>query len=52
MRINLRGENVLNYKTEYSRCRLPRLTIDREDWKTAKEKETKRLKEDELIEQK
>ena len=46
MRINLRGENVLNYKTEYSRCRLPRLTIDREDWKT------KRLKEDELIEQK
>ena len=51
MRINLRGDNVLNSKTEYSRCRLPRLTIDREEWKSAKEKETKRLKETEWVEQ-
>ena len=34
VRIDLRGENVLNSKTEYSRCSLPRLTINKEDWKT------------------
>ena len=41
VRIDLRGGNVLNSRTEYSRCRLPRLTIDKEEWKTAKEKEKK-----------
>ena len=32
MRIYMRGGQVLNSKTEYSRCRLPRLTIDRNEW--------------------
>ena len=57
VRIDLRRGNVLNSKTEYSRCRLPRLTIDREEWKTAKEKEKKVSEEedttvdDELIDE-
>ena len=46
VRIDLRGENVLNSRTEYSRCRLPRL--DKEEWRTAKRKEKELLqKEDE-----
>ena len=43
VRIDLRGENVLNSKTEYSRCRIPRLTIDKEVWKTAKKEEERLL---------
>ena len=39
VRIDLRGENVLNSKTEYSRCCLPRLTIDKEAWTTARKKQ-------------
>ena len=46
VRIDLRGENVLNSKTEYSRCRLPRLTIDKEVWKTAKKEEERMLGEE------
>ena len=37
----------MNSKTEYSRCRLPRLTIDREEWKTAKQQERKGLDDEE-----
>ena len=33
VRIDLRGENILNSKAEYSRCRVPRLRIDMEGWK-------------------
>ena len=43
VRIDLRGENVLNSRTEYSRCRLPRLTLDKEVWKTARKEEEKLL---------
>ena len=32
VRIDMRSENVLNSKSEYNRCRLPRLTINQEDW--------------------
>ena len=32
MRIDLRGENVLNSRCEYSRCKVPRLTVDLEGW--------------------
>ena len=32
VRIDLRGEDVLNSKAEFNRCRLPRLTINRDDW--------------------
>ena len=41
--IDLRGENVLNSKSEYSRCKIPRLVIDQEDWKTYKKKEKAEL---------
>ena len=43
VRIDLRGENVLNSKSEYSRCKIPRLVIDQEDWKTYKKKEKAEL---------
>ena len=33
VRIDTRGGGILNSKTEYSRCRLPRLTIDVEEWR-------------------
>jgi Uri superfamily endonuclease len=39
VRIDLRGENILNSKTEYSRCRVPRLTVDLEGWTTSKKVE-------------
>ena len=32
VRIELRGSGVLNSKAEYSRCRVPRLTINKEEW--------------------
>ena len=32
VRIERRGENTLNSKSEYSRCRVPRLKIDKEVW--------------------
>ena len=43
VRIELRGEGVLNSKAEYSRCRIPRLVIDQEDWRIFKKKEQKEL---------
>ena len=42
-RIDLRGGGVLNSKTEYSRCHLPRLTVDMDDWRTRKKKERREL---------
>ena len=44
VRIDLRGGNVLNSKTEYSRCTLPRLTVDREQWKQKDKKEAQEVK--------
>ena len=32
VRIDLRGENVLNSKSEYSRCKVPKLVINRDEW--------------------
>ena len=32
VRIELRGDEILNSKSEFNRCRLPRLTINRDDW--------------------
>ena len=32
VRIDLRGEEILNSKVEYSRCRVPRLRVDMEGW--------------------
>ena len=39
VRIDLQGEHVLNSKSEYSRCRIPRLVIDQEDWRVFMKKE-------------
>ena len=33
VRIELRGASILNSKSEYTRCRVPRLRIDLEGWK-------------------
>ena len=43
VRIDLRGGGVLNSRTEYSRCRLPRLVIDMEEWRNKKKEERKVL---------
>ena len=43
VRIDLRGGGVLNSKTEYSRCRVPRLVVDMEEWKRKKTEEKKEL---------
>ena len=45
VRIELRGEEILNFKAEYSRCRVPRLRVDMEGWQEKqKEKEKERNK--------
>ena len=43
VRIDLRGEDVLNSKSEYSRCKIPRLVIDQDDWRINKKKEKAEL---------
>ena len=43
MRIDLRGGGVLNSKTDYSRCRLPRLTVDMDEWRSKKKEAKKSL---------
>ena len=45
VRIGLRGSGILNSKTEYLRCRLPRLVIDQEEWKQMKKTEVKELEQ-------
>ena len=37
VRIELRGEDILNSKSEFNRCKLPRLKIDLEGWRKEKE---------------
>ena len=39
VRIHLRGENILNAKTDYSRCRVPRLTVDLAGWNNSTREE-------------
>ena len=39
VRIELRGETILNSKSEFNRCKVPRLKINMEEWKSKKEKE-------------
>ena len=36
VRIDMRGQRVLNRKSQYSRCQLPRLYIDVEEWRRRK----------------
>ena len=39
----MRGGGVLNSKSEYSRCRIPRLVIDHDEWSKMKKKEKDEL---------
>ena len=39
VRIEQRGEQILNSKSEFNRCRVPRLKIDMEGWRAGKERE-------------
>ena len=51
IRIDLRGGNVLNSKSEYTRCKIPRLVINKEEWeKNAEEKRKKEKEEMQKIE--
>ena len=45
VRIELRGENVLNSKSEYTRCRIPRLVIDQAEWRKNKQNEKAELED-------
>ena len=48
VRIELRGEEILNSKAEYSRCRVPRLRVDMEGWQQKqKEKEKEKIRREE-----
>ena len=40
VRIDRRGIEILNSKSEYSRCRVPRLQLDMEGWTRSKKKES------------
>ena len=42
VRIDLRSGNVLNSKSEYNRCRLPRLTINQDDWQPRRRRTLRR----------
>ena len=48
VRIEGRGSNILNSKSEYSRCRVPRLRVDMEEWKKKTIKEPTILQEEQL----
>ena len=51
VRIDLRGSNILNSKSEYSRCRVPRLRIDKEEWKVDEQKDAKEKKKKKDLEE-
>ena len=45
VRIDCRGGGILNSRSEYSRCQIPRLTINMEDWKERKHAEQKGIEQ-------
>ena len=45
VRIYMRGYEVLNSTKESSRCRLPRLRIDKEEWRSGKMKDSGTVKD-------
>ena len=45
VRIELRGNDILNSKAEFNRSRVPRLRVDMEGWKQAQKKEPPSLQE-------
>ena len=40
VRIDIRCGDIINSKSEYSRCRVPRLRIDQNEWKVDKDAQT------------
>ena len=50
VRIDMRGGQVLNSKTVYSRCRLPRLTVEKQEWELREEERDRRVMDDTLVE--
>ena len=50
VRIEKGGENILNSKSEYSRCRVPRLRIDMEGWQKNKTKEMTTIVQERVVE--
>ena len=48
VRIDLRGEGVLNSKSVYSRNRLPRLAIEKTEWERGEEERKKRAEEERM----
>ena len=50
VRIDMRKGRVLNSKTEYSRCKLPRLTVDLEEWRRSQEEAWQAGKERDRLE--
>ena len=46
VRIEQRGAEILNSKSEFSRCRIPRLRLDMDEWQT-KKKNSSTLQEEE-----
>ena len=48
VRIDLRGDGVLNSKAEYNRCRVPRLKINMEEWNGKVKEGNKKLKVDDM----
>ena len=46
VRIDLRGAGVLNSKSEYSRCKVPRLTFEKEVWEGRQKNQEKANKEE------
>ena len=51
VKIEHAGPELLNSKSEYSRCRVPRLRIDMEGWRKGKEKEDEQNNVDPLVEE-
>ena len=51
VRIELRGSGILNSKSEYSRCRVPRLRVDKEGWnKTKSREDPKKAEANQIVE--
>ena len=51
VRIELRGPEILNSKSEYTRCRVPRLRVDLEGWKLNQNREGSKQDEAQLNEE-
>ena len=51
VRIDMRGGGVLNSKSVYSRCRVPRLTIEKTEWEQKREEKVRAALSTESVEE-